>query len=151
MIRLRYQQRGSRDLRLDWLRGYAVLVMSVNHFGLDRSLFRPFTGGAVFLINAAEVFFFVSGFTLGLISCRKPIEAAATRCYRRAGQICLSIVVLACGAALLGFSEMDSIWAYFRTTGSLREAPFWAAVLVTYVLNLLVVPIALHLLSAGGP
>lgn len=61
MSGLRYRGEARRDPRLDWIRGYAVLAMSVNHFGLDASVYHPFTGGSVFLVNAAEVFFFVSG------------------------------------------------------------------------------------------
>ena len=98
---IRYPDDTKRDRRLDLIRGYAIFAMSVNHFGLDQSVFHAITGGSVFLINAAEVFFFISGFTLGFISARKPLAESVTRCYRRAWQIYLCVITLAIGGLLI--------------------------------------------------
>ena len=61
---------GRRDLRLDLLRGYAVLAMIVDHFG-GRSLITPLTGYNQFLVSAAEAFVFLSGFVMGLVYGRR--------------------------------------------------------------------------------
>ena len=76
---MRYDSTGIRDERLDLLRGYAVFAMSVNHLGIGSRFFTPVTGGSVFLINAAEVFFFISGLTLGMISRGRDLEAVCSR------------------------------------------------------------------------
>jgi hypothetical protein len=140
-----------RDARLDLLRGYAVFAMSVNHLGLGRGVFSPFTGGSVFLINAAEVFFFVSGLTLGLISRRRDLGSAASRCYRRCWQVYLSVLFLAAGGLALGEAGLGDggLWGYIGMVASLREAPFWSDVLVAYVVYLLIAPALLALLVAG--
>ena len=140
---------GERDLRLDWIRGYAVLAMSLNHFGLDKSAFHFFTGRSVFLINAAEVFFFVSGLTLGLISLRRPIAEAMGRCYRRAVEIMLWVLVLALGGVALEGGEVESMAAFVGTVLTLQEAPFWGDVLVAYIGFLIVTPMVLHALHKG--
>ena len=41
-----------RDLRFDLLRGYAVLVMVVNHIGGEHSWLYPITGGNQFYVSA---------------------------------------------------------------------------------------------------
>ncbi|MEM1422875.1 MAG: OpgC domain-containing protein [Planctomycetota bacterium] len=149
--RLRYQAEGRRDARLDWIRGYAVLAMSVNHFGLDASAFHPFTGGSAFLINAAEVFFFVSGLTLGVVSSRRAVADAIGRCYRRAGEIWVAVLILAAGAVLYGGSGrfLDEPFRFLGAVLTLQEAPNWGDVLVSYVLYMLVVPIAIVMLSGA--
>ena len=146
---LRYRDDGGRDLRRDWLRGYAVLAMSSNHFGIDRSIFRPVTGGSVFLINAAEVFFFVSGLTLGLVSSRKPLADSVRRCYRRAWELYVAVFVLAAGAVAIEGAGHGEPWVFLGAVATLQEAPFWGDVLVSYVLFLLLVPAAIVALHAG--
>mgnify|MGYP001794924842 CR=1 FL=1 len=148
---IRYQSDTTRDPRLDWIRGYAVLAMSINHFGLDASAFHPFTGGAVFLINAAEVFFFVSGLTLGLISSRKPASEAIARCYRRAWEVWVAVLILAAGSVVYegGGWFAEEPFAFLGAVVTLREAPNWGDVLVAYVVYLLLVPIWISMLAGG--
>ena len=147
---LRYDASGLRDERLDLLRGYAVFAMSVNHLGIGSRFFSPITGGSVFLINAAEVFFFISGLTLGMISRRRDLGQACARCYRRTWQVFAAVLLLAGGGLLLGDETLPEggIAAYVGMVASLREAPFWSDVLVAYVVYLLVAPAVLALLSA---
>lgn len=56
MVGMKYTQEGKRDLRLDFLRGFCLFAMAINHGGLD-SYWQIITGGSVFLINAADGFF----------------------------------------------------------------------------------------------
>jgi pimeloyl-ACP methyl ester carboxylesterase len=55
-----------RDERLDLLRGIAIFVMVVDHFG-GESWLTPFTGSDRFLVSAAEGFVFLSGFIMGVV------------------------------------------------------------------------------------
>lgn len=64
--RLIYHESGSRDLRLDLLRGAAAFGMVVDHMG-GASYLYAFTGGNAYFISAAEVFVFVSGMVVGLV------------------------------------------------------------------------------------
>jgi hypothetical protein len=61
-----YVRQGNRDLRLDFLRGYAVFAMIVDHLGSD-SWLQNFTGGNRFFVSAAEGFVFISGLLLGIV------------------------------------------------------------------------------------
>ena len=70
----RYVSGGSRDLRLDLLRGFAVFAMAVDHIGGD-SPFHLLSGGNRFFVSAAEAFVFISGVTVGLVYGR-PSETA---------------------------------------------------------------------------
>lgn len=151
-MKLRYTEKGKRDLRLDWLRGYAIFAMSVNHFGWGRDWLSIITGGSAFLFNAAEVFFFVSGLTLGIVSERRPLLSAVSRCYRRAWEIYIWVLFLAIGGSLIGQTEFEpghSIWAYIGRIATLQWAPFHADVLVAYILYLLAVPGVIILLGKG--
>lgn len=153
--RLAYVQSGSRDHRLDLLRGYAVFAMSVNHFGLDASIFHHVSGRSVFLINAAEVFLFVSGLTLGVVAARRPAIDGVARCWRRAWQIVLAVLLMTLAGPLLeGGEAVGSAGELISRIGAvltLREALFWSDVLVAYVLFLIAVPPLLILLERGRP
>src|SRR5438034_15287 len=63
-------QPGSRDLRLDLLRGFAIFAMVVDHFG-GHSWLTYLTGGNEFLVSAAEGFVFLSGFVTGMVYGRR--------------------------------------------------------------------------------
>ena len=65
---------GKRVLRLDYLRENALLVMTLTHLGPGSPLIA-ITGCSRFLINAAEVFFFNSGCTVGYISVDQPLRS----------------------------------------------------------------------------
>src|SRR5687768_12395804 len=79
---------GRRDLRLDLLRGFAVAAMIADHIGGERSWLYAITGGDVFFVSAAEVFVFISGLLLGIISvrvmARQGLGVALTRGLQRA-------------------------------------------------------------------
>jgi hypothetical protein len=52
---------GKRDLRIDLLRGAAIVAMVVDHVGGDQSWLYALTGGNRFYVSAAEAFLFLSG------------------------------------------------------------------------------------------
>lgn len=55
---------GRRDLRVDFLRGFCVFAMVVDHLGGDSWLYA-LTGGNRFYVSAAEGFIFISGLVMG--------------------------------------------------------------------------------------
>ncbi len=62
----RYSAAGSRDLRIDFMRGIALVMMVVAHTEI-MSLFNIFTG-RFGLVTGAEGFVILSGFMLGMLS-----------------------------------------------------------------------------------
>src|SRR5260370_2533452 len=54
----------SRDLRLDFFRGLALIFIFIDH--IPENLFGYFTIQAVQLFDAAEIFIFISGYTQAL-------------------------------------------------------------------------------------
>ena len=65
-----YVAEKGRDLRLDMLRGYCLVVMTIDHVGGASWLYN-FTGQGRFFITAAEGFFFISGLVMGMIYMKK--------------------------------------------------------------------------------
>ena len=61
---------GSRDLRIDWLRGLAMTCVVVNHSRLS-SLLSWFSYQRFWVVTAAEVFVVLSGVVLGIVYGRR--------------------------------------------------------------------------------
>jgi hypothetical protein len=62
--------RGSRDLRVDWLRGLAMTCVIVNHSRMS-SLLSWFSYERFWVVTAAEVFVVLSGLVLGMVYGKK--------------------------------------------------------------------------------
>lgn len=56
-----------RDLRLDFLRGYCIVVMTIDHVGLFPAWTIGVTGNARLWVSAAEGFFLISGIVMGMV------------------------------------------------------------------------------------
>jgi hypothetical protein len=82
-----YSAAGKRDLRLDLLRGFAVVVMVVDHFGGSSWLYL-ITGGNNFFVSGAEGFIFISGLVVGMvyggIALKQGLKAAQIKALQRA-------------------------------------------------------------------
>ena len=89
---------GKRDLRLDLLRGFAVIAMVADHIGGERSWLYAITGGDAFFVSAAEVFVFISGLLMGMIYAgviaRQGLGAALMKSLQRAWTLYLLTVTL---------------------------------------------------------
>ena len=76
-----------RELRLDLLRGWCVVVMVIDHIGGEGSWLYTFTGGNRFFVSAAEGFVLISGVTMGVvyarIIAREGIQAMVDKVLRR--------------------------------------------------------------------
>lgn len=65
------QKNSERINLLDYIRGYLILCIVVNHFFLFPSAWEFVTGRGILWVSAAEGFFFMSGLMVGLIQGRR--------------------------------------------------------------------------------
>ena len=86
----------SRDLRLDFFRGLALIFIFVDH--IPENILSYFTLEAFGFFDAAEVFIFISGFTAALVYGRRLVEKgavyASAQVLRRAWQLYVAHVFL---------------------------------------------------------
>ena len=154
--RWRYAQEGTRDLRLDLLRGYAVFAMAVDHIGGGTAL-HLLTGGNRFFVSAAEAFVFISGVTVGMVYGRYPLRIAVRRSLGRAWTLYAIAVWLglafAAGAALLGLSKGAAFDAdaarFIRDVVLLKRTFYLVDVMLLYAFLMAVAPVALWLVKRG--
>ncbi len=92
-----YASLDKRDLRLDFLRGFAVVVMVVDHFGGSSWLYLV-TGGNNFFVSGAEAFIFISGLVVGMVyggmALKQGIHSAQIKALQRAFTLYKLSVVL---------------------------------------------------------
>jgi hypothetical protein len=151
-----------RDLRLDFLRGFAVLAMVIDHIGDERSWLHVITGGDHFFISVAEVFVFISGLLMGCIYAdvitRQGLAAALMKCLRRAWTLYpLTVTLTLCFASLL--LELGLWWAPEMTTAAwpdfimsvltLHRTFYMTDILLLYTLLLLAAVPVLFFLAAA--
>jgi hypothetical protein len=152
-----------RDERIDFLRGLALLVIFVDH--VPYNIFEPYTLHAFSFADAAEVFFFISGYVAALVyggvMAKKGFFAAARKVLRRAAVVysaqflLLALILTEVGVYMLMNGDRNPI-APFRIfqvfdqplemLGQaliLRFQPAYLDILPTYVLLLLFFPLAL--------
>jgi enterochelin esterase-like enzyme len=156
-----YRPEGARDLRYDFLRGFAVLAMVVDHVGGPSWLYA-ITGGNRFYTSAAEGFIFLSGLLVGVVYGRIVQRDGLVVGMRKALERAVVLYLLTVGVTfpLLLVSEMlDLPWAtgVFLTDPlamvvgvlTLHRTYYLIDVMVLYTLLLAVAPIALYLLLQG--
>src|SRR5512140_3466367 len=87
LLSWKYPAQERRDLRLDLLRGCAVLVMVVDHFGGSSWLYL-ITGNNNFFTSGAEAFVLISGMVVGIVygamARRDGLRVAARKALERA-------------------------------------------------------------------
>ena len=115
----RYPAAEKRDLRLDLLRGFAVLVMVVDHFG-GASWLYLITGNNSFFTSGAEAFVLISGMVVGIvyggIALKEGMRAAIVKALQRAWTLYrLTIVMTLAFAAISDFFQLP--WAKDVTIG----------------------------------
>ena len=139
---------GKRDLRLDYLRGYCIFVMTLTHLGLASPLIFV-TGGSRFLINAAEVFFFISGFTIGLIAAGRPLGQQVASRLGRAWLIYRYVVLFSFLLTALLSLELFREHSRGELAGwmirilTLKEGAFDMDILIAYVIYVAAAPLVL--------
>jgi len=153
---------GKRDLRLDFLRGFAVFAMVVDHVGGANSPFYLVTGGNRFFVSAAEGFVFLSGLLMGMINGglirRGDIGEALTRVLRRAGMLytltigltaIVAILPLALGLSWAPDLQGDSAVDYVVGILTLHRSTHLVDVMLLYTLLVLAAEPVLLLLKYG--
>jgi hypothetical protein len=158
----RYVDATSRDLRLDFLRGWALVAMFINHVG-GASWLYVVSGREVFYTSAAEPFYFLSGAVLGMVSARRTLAEAVRRVLRRTWTIYLAAIGIALSFAAIGFRTDLQLWhnlQYELPWGAevppflvgiltLHESFHGGQVLVLYVVFMLATPLALLACAEG--
>ena len=85
-----------RDLRLDFFRGLALLLIFIDH--IPENILSYFTLQAVQFFDAAEVFIFISGYTAALVYGRtlavQGASYATAQTLRRAWQLYVAHIFL---------------------------------------------------------
>jgi hypothetical protein len=155
-----------RDLRVDFLRGFCIFAMVVDHFGGDSWLYAV-TGGNRFYVSAAEGFIFISGFIMGQAyrakRDRSGLPAAMIEALKRARTLYLATVALTLIFSALYLYTDITLWTG-RDFGlgidpwseiavaalTLHYTYHGTDILAMYTLLLLIAPLVLLLLSERG-
>jgi len=117
-------QNGSRDLRIDWLRGLAMTCVVINHSRMT-SLLSWFSYERFWIVTAAEVFVVLSGVVLGMVYGRRLRRdgwlAVVKGLGRRALTLYLAFIAVTMSVLLLSIVGVD-----VRSITSLEgQAPVW--------------------------
>ncbi len=154
----RYPSTEKRDLRLDLMRGFAVLVMVVDHFGGSSWLYLV-TGGNAFFTSGAEAFVLISGMVVGMvygaIALRDGLRSAMVKALKRALTLYKLTIVLTLGFAII--SELLNLpWASGYPIGNpfefvfnviiLHQTYYLADIPLLYTILMALAPIGLWLL-----
>lgn len=150
-----------RDLRLDILRGFAVFVMVVNHFG-GSSWFYLLTGGNNFFVSGAEAFIFISGLVVGMVyggmALKQGLWAAQVKVLKRALTLYKLNVVLtlvfAIGSVYFGLAwakeiHLDDPLVFLLDVVTLRQTLYLVDIPLMYTLLMVASAGALWLLHKG--
>lgn len=156
-----YTREDGRDLRIDLLRGLAVLAMVIDHIAGPSKLYL-ITGGNRFYTSAAEGFIFLSGLTVGLVYRRVAERDGMSAAMRKLLARSWTLYVLAVGLTLVMLPLSESMqlpWAVGIDQGtplqvvwgiiSLHQTYYLVDVLALYVLLMLAAPLVLLLLCEG--
>jgi hypothetical protein len=159
------EAKGRRDLRVDFLRGFCVFAMVVDHFG-GQSWLYAVTGGNRFYVSAAEGFIFISGFVMGQAyrgkRDRSGLVGAMTDALRRARTLYLATVALTIVFSILYLYTDIALWTgrdFGLGIDSLQEIVVGSLtlhytyhgtdILAMYTLLIVAAPMVLLLLSIG--
>ncbi|KGD80050.1 OpgC protein [Pantoea sp. PNA 14-12] len=173
----RYSAAGSRDLRIDFMRGIALVMMVVAHTEI-MSLFNIFTWERFGLVTGAEGFVILSGFMLGMLS-RARLQkvvwlTVSWGLYLRAWKIYRVNILIILSFLLLGYLPFINVfevthftdrfsgthWSLYPVTPQIKETwfnivfylqigPHQTQILGLYICLLLVSPFYLAMLQKG--
>jgi hypothetical protein len=95
---------GGRDLRLDFLRGWCLFSMVIDHAVVDRQTFvLHFTGAGGYPMTGAHGFVFLSGIVFGIVYARILVSEGWTMALPKALRRALTLYLV---AIALGFVDM---------------------------------------------
>ena len=154
-----------RDVRLDAIRGFLLILMTVDHIPGVIGIFTREFGGYV---SAAEGFVFLSGFVAGLIYARVSFEQGIAGMYSRAWlrartiyayHVCTFVFVLIFICGVEGNEEYRKSWEPIMGQSyatsillgmSFAIQPAFLDLLPMYCVFLFMVPLAIKQLRAGN-
>jgi hypothetical protein len=117
-FRSAYDGPGNRDLRIDMLRGVAIVFVIVNHIGLT-SIFQNGTQEAIGVVSGAELFVLFSGAVLGMVYRPKVVAGGigevVIRTTRRAWKLyytAVAVVLIVFVASRLAFLDATSVTTF---------------------------------------
>jgi len=147
-----YITSSGRDLRLDFLRGYFILIMIIDHIAGPSPLYW-FTGGIQFFISGAEGFFLISGLVTGIVYHRiiesKGLEAALQKMLQRI----LVLYLVAISINLVALLLIQAFWVTNQPQPNqiIRILSLQGGGVITaYVFLYIMAPLALLLLNKGA-
>jgi hypothetical protein len=120
---------GFRDLRIDFIRGLALLIIYIDH--IPHNVVSWFTLQRFAFHDCAEVFVFISGYVAGLVFTRTLVRdglrACCRRAWRRCGQLYLAQTLIAVFtlAVLYAFLERHFLLPE-RDLYAFVTHPYWA-------------------------
>ncbi len=153
---------GKRDLRIDLLRGLAIVSMVVNHLEC-KSYFNNITQGHIYA-SSAEGFVFLSGFVLGFVTLQRinkiGLNSAMKKLLERAKVLYFTSFIMIAGLGLISLvapgmtrPSFDRApgewWQILLAAGTLHLSPPIVDILQLYVLCLLASPAIFWLLRRG--
>jgi hypothetical protein len=156
---------GSRDLRLDLLRGLCILVMFLDHMGIfgTSSWLYAITFNGQFYVSAAEGFVFISGLVMGMVYfkliAKEGIGKAVPKILSRVWKLYLLAVAITIISTLFAMYTPMSLWA--NREWLMYENPFemiagaltlhWgfhgSSILIMYVIFLAASPLIFYALT----
>lgn len=156
-----YVAQGTRDLRLDLLRGLCVLIMIVDHIA-GPSVLRQLVGNASFYVSAAEGFIFISGLLVGVIyagiAAREGMGAVWRKAAQRSAKLYLLMLVVtaslyaanyAAGLEMPRDGGLAALPGFMWDVATLRETYSTTRILLMYSLLMLAMPAGIWMLRAG--
>lgn len=168
---------GNRDLRIDFLRGFIMVMLISNHMD-SYSLFTAISYGRLGMITSAEGFVALSGIVAGIVYTRKGLKlgliVTSLALIKRAAQlyvakICTVLIIAfiareklldtfyvthwvnaSSGQGFPTFHSLNGTWLDIVIGAiSLQDGPHQIQVLGLYVFLLLFAPLAVILLNSG--
>jgi hypothetical protein len=128
-----YAVEGKRDLRIDWLRGLAMICVIVDHSRMS-SLLSWFSYERFWVVTAAEVFVALSGVVLGMVYGRKLVRGGWAAVVRGLGRraltlyaaflaVTLSILIISLAGIDVGsLTTWDDEFAWFLDPRAMNAA-----------------------------
>ncbi|PRY68140.1 hypothetical protein B0I08_105305 [Glaciihabitans tibetensis] len=117
-FRWAYSGPGNRDLRIDMLRGIAIVFVMVNHIGLT-SIFQNGTQEAIGVVSGAELFVLFSGAVIGMVYRPKVVAGGigevVIRSTRRAWKLyytAVTVVLIVFAASRLPFIDAGRVTTF---------------------------------------
>ena len=155
----------SRLLTLDYLRGYFILAIIIDHLSRWPSIFGVMSGHALLWVTAAEGFVIISGLLIGYIRGFKnrgqPLLTISKKLVKRAGLLYLwSIISSLAYVAIIWYVQLKGgaptpPFAYndwgdvILKTITLQYTNVWVFFITYYAIFLAIAPLAVWLLRQG--